>query len=123
MLLLLKKNRAEDIRFGSTSIGPHRDDLLININAMPAKSFGSQGQQRSAVLALKLGECALIEQCTGQKPVILLDDVMSELDDLRRDFLLHRLLERQIFITCCDPKQIIDVDASFKIEAGRLAVQ
>lgn len=123
MLLLLKKNRVEDIRFGSTSVGPHRDDLLININTMPAKSFGSQGQQRSAVLALKLGECALIEQFTGQKPVILLDDVMSELDDLRRDFLLHRLLERQIFITCCDPKQIIDVDASFKIEAGRLAVQ
>lgn len=123
MLLLLKKNRAEDIRIGSTAVGPHRDDLLIDINAMSAKSFGSQGQQRSAVLALKLGECALIEQVTGQKPVVLLDDVMSELDDLRRDFLLHRLLERQIFITCCDPKQVIDVAAAFKIEAGRLVAQ
>ena len=123
MLALLKKNRAEDIRTGSTSVGPHRDDLLIDINAMPAKSFGSQGQQRSAVLALKLGECALIEQVTGQKPVVLLDDVMSELDDLRRDFLLHRLTDRQIFITCCDPAQIIDVDAAFEIVAGKLAVQ
>lgn len=123
MLTLLKQNRAEDIRTGSTSIGPHRDDLLIDINAMPARSFGSQGQQRSAVLALKLGECALIEQVTGQKPVVLLDDVMSELDDLRRDFLLHRLTDRQIFITCCDPRQIIDVSAAFKIEAGKLIRQ
>lgn len=123
MLLHLKKNRAEDIRVGLTSVGPHRDDLLIDINTMPAKSFGSQGQQRSAVLALKLGECALIEQFTGQKPVVLLDDVMSELDELRRDFLLHRLLERQIFITCCDPMQFVDVDAAFKIEAGKLAAQ
>ncbi|KAF5029675.1 DNA replication and repair protein RecF [anaerobic digester metagenome] len=123
MLSLLQKNRAEDIRVGSTSVGPHRDDLLIDINAMSAKSFGSQGQQRSAVLALKLGECALIEQVTGHKPVVLLDDVMSELDELRRDFLLHRLLDRQIFITCCDPGQIVDVNAAFKIEAGRLALQ
>lgn len=123
MLLLLKQNRAEDIRVGSTSVGPHRDDLLIDINAMPAKSFGSQGQQRSAVLALKLGECALIEQVTGQKPVVLLDDVMSELDDLRRDFLLHRLNDRQIFITCCDPRQIADVSVAFKIETGRLIPQ
>ncbi len=123
MLSLLKKHRAEDIRVGSSSVGPHRDDLLIDINAMPARNFGSQGQQRSAVLALKLGECALIEQVTSQKPVVLLDDVMSELDDLRRDFLLHRLLDRQIFITCCDPRQVVDVDASYKIEAGRLVAQ
>ncbi len=123
MLTLLKKNRAEDIRLGSTSVGPHRDDLLIDINDMSAKNFGSQGQQRSAVLALKLGECAVIEQVTGQKPVVLLDDVMSELDDLRRDFLLHRLTDRQIFITCCDPGQIVGIDAAFKIEAGRLSMQ
>ena len=123
MLSLLKKNRAEDIRVGSTSVGPHRDDLLIDINAAPARSFGSQGQQRSAVLAIKLGECALIERVTGEKPVVLLDDVMSELDELRRDFLLHRLTERQIFITCCDPGQIAGIDAAFKIESGRLSVE
>ncbi|MFV0497292.1 MAG: DNA replication/repair protein RecF [Candidatus Fimivivens sp.] len=123
MLLLLKKNRTEDIRLGSTSVGPHRDDLLIGINAISAKNFGSQGQQRSAVLAIKLGECALIEQVTGEKPVVLLDDVMSELDDLRRDFLLHRLLDQQIFITCCDSKQVVDVATAFKIKAGRLVSQ
>ncbi len=123
MLALLKKNRAEDIRVGSTSVGPHRDDLLIDISGMPARSFGSQGQQRSAVLALKLGECAVIELVTGQKPVVLLDDVMSELDDQRRDFLLHRLTDGQIFITCCDPGQLADIDAAFKIEGGRLKAE
>lgn len=123
MLYSLKKSRAEDIRLGSTAIGPHRDDLLVDINKRPAKVFGSQGQQRSAVLALKLGECVLIEHFTGQKPVVLLDDVMSELDDLRRDFLLHRLTDRQIFITCCDPGQIAGIDAAFKLEAGRLVAQ
>lgn len=122
MLLHLKKNRSEDIRMGATSIGPHRDDFLVEINKASARSFGSQGQQRSAVLALKLGECALVEQVTNQIPVVLLDDVMSELDDSRRDFLLHRLLNRQIFITCCDPNQVIDVDASFKIESGKIVL-
>lgn len=120
MLSLLKKNRAEDIRLGSTSAGPHRDDITIEINGISARSFGSQGQQRSAVLSLKLGECSLMQEVTGHSPVILLDDVMSELDDNRRDFLLHRLENRQIFITCCDPKQIIDVDADFEVKAGKV---
>lgn len=120
MLELLKKCRGEDMQNGSTSIGPHRDDILIEINGISARNFGSQGQQRSGVLALKLGECALMQEVTGHSPIILLDDVMSELDDNRRDFLLHRLKERQIFITCCDPNQIVDVDAEFEIKSGRL---
>lgn len=120
MLQALKKSRGEDMLNGSTSTGPHRDDILIEINGISARSFGSQGQQRSGVLALKLGECALMQEVTGHSPIILLDDVMSELDDSRRDFLLHRLKERQIFITCCDPNQIVDVDAEFEIRGGRL---
>lgn len=120
LLSLLKNSRAEDIKNGFTSIGPHRDDLLIDINNISAKAYGSQGQQRSAVLSLKLGECSLIEQVIGQKPVVLLDDVMSELDDRRRDFLLHRLKNRQIFITCCDPRQVEGIDALFEIKDGKL---
>ena len=120
LLSLLKQRRAEDIKNGLTSVGPHRDDIIVDINGISARAFGSQGQQRSAVLALKLGECALIEQVTGQSPVVLLDDVMSELDGMRRDFLLHRLNDRQIFITCCDSKQVVDVNAAFRIEEGKV---
>ena len=120
MLAALKRNRAEDIKNGSTSVGPQRDDIEININGISARSFGSQGQQRSGVLAIKLGESALIHQVLGKTPVILLDDVMSELDDSRRDFLLHRLEDRQIFITCCDPNQIFDVDRAFEVSGGKI---
>ena len=120
LLSLLKQRRGEDIKNGVTSAGPHRDDFIVDINGISARAFGSQGQQRSAVLALKLGECALIEQVTGQSPVVLLDDVMSELDEMRRDFLLHRLNERQIFITCCDSMQVVDVNAAFKIVEGKI---
>lgn len=69
---------------------------------------------------MKFAESALIEQVIGQPPVILLDDVMSELDSLRRDYLLHRLTGRQIFITCCDPGQVSGVDALFEMKQGCL---
>jgi len=98
----LKKSRGEDLRLVSTTVGPHRDDLSILVNGVSARSFGSQGQQRSCVLALKLAECSLMENSIGEPPVVLLDDVMSELDDGRRQYLLNHLKDRQVFITCCD---------------------
>lgn len=100
---LLKKARGKDISAGSTSIGPHRDDLLTEINGASARAFGSQGQQRSCVLALKLGEAALLEHAADEAPVILLDDVMSELDAGRQDYILNHVRGRQIFVTCCEP--------------------
>ncbi|PWM26078.1 MAG: DNA replication and repair protein RecF [Oscillospiraceae bacterium] len=120
MIRLLRERRADDLRTGTTSVGPHRDDLDVRINGVSARAFGSQGQQRSGVLAIKLAESALIEEVVGQPPVILLDDVMSELDFLRRDYLLHRLTGRQILITCCDPDQVSEVDARFEMKNGRL---
>lgn len=102
ILKALLENRERDRKNGLTGIGPHRDDLEILINGAPARNFGSQGQQRSAVLALKLAECSLMEEITGERPVVLLDDVMSELDFNRREFLLNRLSGGQMFITCCD---------------------
>lgn len=118
LLQSLKDSLADDLRTRTTSMGPHRDDLAIEIDTLPARAFASQGQQRSAVLAFKLGECALIEQVTGEVPVVLLDDVMSELDENRRNFLLHRLIGRQIFITCCDLQQIGGAGATFRVSAG-----
>lgn len=97
-----RASRHEDYSTGSTSAGPHRDDLDIRINGISARKFGSQGQQRSAVLSLKLAEAELLVQKNGERPVILLDDVLSELDGTRQDFLLNRLGGYQVFVTCCE---------------------
>lgn len=102
----LKTARNNDIYTGSTSVGPHRDDISVKINGLEAKKYGSQGQQRSAVITLKLSEAALVQNITGEQPVILLDDVMSELDEMRQDYILNRIEGRQVFITCCDRNSV-----------------
>ena len=123
--LLLEKmmqNRSEDLCSGSTGIGPHRDDLEISINGRSVRSFGSQGQQRSSVLALKLAESRCIGDILGERPVILLDDVMSELDQNRREYLLNHLTGSQIFITCCDKGYFSRLEGGrvFRMEHGQL---
>lgn len=103
---LLFQSRKNDIATGYTSVGPHRDDIEIKIDGLSARSYGSQGQQRSAALALKLGEAAVIKNFTGQQPVALLDDVMSELDVSRQNYILNHIKDWQVFITCCDPASV-----------------
>lgn len=98
----LEDNRKDDIRTGITNFGPHRDDIEILINGKNTRAFGSQGQQRSAVLSLKLAEASVLKERMGEEPVILLDDVLSELDSKRQDFLLNELKDCQVFITCCE---------------------
>lgn len=98
----LNENRKDDIRTGVTNFGPHRDDIEILINGKNTRAFGSQGQQRSAVLSLKLAEASVLKERMGEEPVILLDDVLSELDSKRQDFLLNELKDCQVFITCCE---------------------
>ena len=118
----LKETRKEDILNKSTSVGPHRDDIEILINSFSARSFGSQGQQRSCALALKLGESEIIRKITGENPVALLDDVMSELDEKRQDYVLNHIKDRQVFLTCCDPSQVLRLcgGKSFLIKGGEL---
>lgn len=99
----LRATRASDLEHGATACGPHRDDLLISLDGKPAPTFGSQGQQRSCILALKLAEAKLLGERMGEPPLILLDDVMSELDSSRRGYILNSIGESQIFLTCCDP--------------------
>lgn len=95
--------RETDIVRGSTSVGPHRDDVILRVNNRELRSFGSQGQQRTGILALKLAELEFLKSETGEYPVLLLDDVMSELDSLRRDQLLSFIRDRiQTFITATD---------------------
>ena len=103
----LDENKVQDMQNKTTSVGAHRDDIDILINGNSARKFGSQGQQRSCVLALKLAEAALLEQMTGEKPIALLDDVMSELDEKRQDYILNRIKGLQVFVTCCDKEQIL----------------
>ena len=102
----LKNSRKEDMYTGVTTVGPHRDDLDFKINGLSVKNFGSQGQKRSVALAVKLAEAEVIKQKTGECPVILLDDVMSELDKTRQNFILNHIEGMQSFLTCCDKSNI-----------------
>ncbi len=122
LLRALQDTRREDVALGSTSIGPHRDDLEIRISGMPARTYASQGQQRSASFALKLGEAGIIRRITGEQPVMLLDDVLSELDDTRQRYVLNRIEESQVFITCCDPSGLMRLSggSSFRMEGGKI---
>lgn len=118
----LKRTFHSDLRSGFTSAGPHRDDLEIDLNGLSARSYGSQGQQRSAVLALKLAEAETLAGASGETPVVLLDDVMSELDQNRQDYLLNHLHGRQVFITCCSPETVSlqETGRRFRVEAGKI---
>ena len=102
----LKESRKEDMFSGVTSCGPHRDDIEFKINGISARNFGSQGQKRSVALAVKLAEAEVIRKKTGECPVILLDDVMSELDKTRQNFILNHIDGMQSFLTCCDESNI-----------------
>ena len=101
--------RQNDIWRGSTSVGPHRDDLILSVNGVNLRTFGSQGQQRTGVLALKLAELEFIKSEAGEYPVLLLDDVMSELDASRREHLITFIRDRiQTFITATEKKYFPD---------------
>ncbi|GHU43765.1 DNA replication and repair protein RecF [Clostridia bacterium] len=92
--------REKDLKMGQTTIGPHRDDLLFSIHGVDIRKFGSQGQQRTTALSLKLSEIELVKQTRRDTPILLLDDVLSELDSRRQNFLLNRIHDIQTVITC-----------------------
>ena len=94
---------------GVTSVGPHRDDIEFKINGIRAKGFASQGQKRSIALSLKLAEAEVINKISGEYPVFLLDDVMSELDPERQNYVLNHIKGIQSFITCCDPSNVANL--------------
>lgn len=108
LIFLLSKNLELDIKRGYTSVGPHRDDVDICINSINIKSFGSQGQQRTAALSLKLSEIEIIKNEVGEYPILLLDDVMSELDVNRQKDLIYALKDVQTIITTTDVKNLLD---------------
>lgn len=102
LLKRLINGREDDLRRQTTQTGIHRDDILIGIDGKDARTFASQGQQRSAALSVKLAQLEMTEKETGEAPILLLDDVMSELDSFRRRQLIERIDRAQTFITCTD---------------------
>ena len=118
----LKNHREKDLKYKLTSVGPHRDDFVFYINDMDTKKYGSQGQQRTAALSLKLSEIKLVEDITGHKPILLLDDVLSELDSNRQNFLIDSIGDIQTIITCTGLDDFINsrvkINKIFKVSDG-----
>jgi len=103
----MQDSHEKDIALGITTIGPHKDDILFTINEIPARSFGSQGQQRTAALSAKLAEIEIISNSTNTSPVLLLDDVLSELDGNRQKYLLTQINKIQTIITCTGLEDVL----------------
>ena len=115
-------HRAAEIAVKQCLSGPHKDDIAVEIDGNPAKTFASQGQTRTAALALKLAARDIFFQDTGQWPVLLLDDVLSELDARRQEFVLNRISSGQVFITCCEEEKLSNLreGRAFHIRNGSL---
>jgi len=119
--------RSREIGAGVTVVGPHRDDLRFLIDGVDAGIYGSRGQQRTTALALKLAEVDLMKRETGEYPVLLLDDVLSELDEHRRHFLVHTLEDgvEQVIVTTTDlhtlPEAFLQRCHLWRLQMGRLS--
>ena len=121
---VLRRHRDRDLKMMSTSSGPHRDDICFKINGIDIRKFGSQGQQRTAALSLKLSEIELIKKITKEKPVLLLDDVLSELDKHRQNYLLDSIDDIQTLITCTGVEEFVNhrfsINKIFYVHKGKV---
>lgn len=121
---VLTDNREKDIKFKMTSAGPHRDDISFMINGIDIRKYGSQGQQRTTALSLKMSEIDLVKKVTGDTPILLLDDVLSELDSNRQNYLLNSIHDIQTIITCTGLDEFVnnrfDINRIFKVVNGHV---
>ncbi len=123
--ILREKSRElfqREMKYRECILGPHRDDIEFCINGDDLKLFGSQGQQKTAILVQKIAEVELFREEVGEYPILLLDDIMSELDNLRQDYVLNKLGKMQIFVTCTDSERfkILESGRFIKIEKGSM---
>lgn len=120
----LSMNQEKDIKLKQTTTGPHRDDFCFTVGNIDIRKFGSQGQQRTAALSLKLSEIELVKKITKENPVLLLDDVLSELDSSRQNYLLSTIGDIQTIITCTGLDEFVnnrfEIDKVFHIENGTI---
>lgn len=122
LCIKFRESRKTDIRRQYTTVGVHKEDISLMIDRLPARSYASQGQQRCCALALKIGEAQLLHEASNEKPTVLLDDVMSELDEQRQKDVLRYLEDWQVFVTCCEPSRILreKIGKAFEIQGGTI---
>ncbi|MBN1460139.1 MAG: DNA replication/repair protein RecF [Armatimonadetes bacterium] len=125
LLRALQADRSRDLRYGVTNCGPHRDDIELLLDGNSVKAFGSQGEQRSCAVALRLASAAVLREMTGQTALLLLDDVLSELDERHRQGVFEACEADQVIVTCCDEQDIPTAarasGAVFSVAGGRIA--
>lgn len=116
------KLRDRELKYRECIFGPHRDDIEFCINEKDLKYFGSQGQQKTAILVQKIAEVELMKEEIGEYPILLLDDIMSELDQERQDFVLNKINKGQIFVTCTDSEKFKNIDSGrfIRIDKGEV---
>ena len=123
----LSRSMERDLRQKTTTTGPHRDDLSFVVNGIDIRRFGSQGQQRTAALSLKLSEIELVKRVIHDTPVLLLDDVLSELDNSRQNYLLNSIQNVQTLITCTGLDELIDhrfsINKVYRVTDGKVTAE
>ena len=123
----LRNGTARDLKQKTTTTGPHRDDLSFMVNGIDIRKYGSQGQQRTAALSLKLSEIELVKKVIHDTPVLLLDDVLSELDSNRQNYLLNSIREVQTMLTCTGLDELIDhrfsINKVYRVTDGHVTVE
>lgn len=118
----LESHTRAELESGLCLTGPHKDDFGVCLSGVDLKAYGSQGQTRTAAISLKLAQRQLMTREWGEEPVLLLDDVLSELDAARQEFVLNRISEGQVFITCCEPEKFTTLGKTIEIENGNVKI-
>jgi len=116
----LERHYRAELESGQCLTGPHKDDFAVALDGIDLKSYGSQGQTRTAAISLKLAQRELMGREWGEEPVLLLDDVLSELDPGRQDFVLNQIISGQVFITCCEPGRFTKLGKTIEIKKGNV---
>ena len=122
----LRNSQDKDMKLKQTTVGPHRDDFSFYVGGIDIRKFGSQGQQRTAALSLKLSEIELVKRLTKDTPILLLDDVLSELDNNRQNYLLNSIGDIQTIITCTGLEEFVnnrfEINKVFKVSGGEVII-
>ena len=116
----LDRHYRAELETGQCLTGPHKDDFDVSLSGINLKAYGSQGQTRTAAISLKLAQRELMGREWGEEPVLLLDDVLSELDPGRQDFVLNQIVSGQVFITCCEPGRFTKLGKTIEIQKGNV---
>ena len=116
----LESHRRAELETAQCLTGPHKDDFDVTLSGLSVKTYGSQGQTRTAAISLKLAQRELMGRESGEEPVLLLDDVLSELDASRQDFVLNQIDKGQVFITCCEPGRFTKLGKTIEIQKGKV---